>query len=76
MIENDAFVAVCERLQSQSKALKKQLAVSLANIGVRADNLPRNYEQALGYLTGGPYLGFITGRVGPKLRRLFKGKSR
>jgi len=76
VIENEAFQKVCDQLQSQSKALKKQLAVSLANIGVRADSLPRNYEQALGYLTGGPYLGFITGRVGPRLRRLFKGNSR
>ena len=76
VIENEAFQKVCDELQQQSKSLKKQLAVSLANIGVRADNLPRNYEQALGYLTGGPYLGFITGRVGPRLRRFFTGSGK
>jgi hypothetical protein len=71
VVENDAFHDFRRSMKRESRALKKQLAVSLANIGLRADQLPKNYEQALGYLTGGPYLGFLSGRVGPRLRRFF-----
>lgn len=71
LVQNSAFEQFCHSMKQETKALKKQLALSLANIGMRADRLPDNYEQALGYLTGGPYLGFLGGRVGPKLRRLF-----
>lgn len=71
VVQNAAFETFCESMKSESRQLKKQLAVSVASIGVRADNLPRNYEQALGYLTGGPYLGFLGGQVGPRLRKFF-----
>ena len=71
VIENEAFHQFCRSMKRETRALKKQLAISLANIGVRADQLPNNFDQALGYLTGGPYLGFLSGRIGPRLRRLF-----
>jgi hypothetical protein len=76
VVQNEAFLEFQRSMKRESRALKKQLAIALANIGVRADQLPNNFDQALGYLTGGPYVGFLSGRIGPRLRRLFsKGQS-
>lgn len=71
MIENEAFDRVLQDLKVQAKALKKQLAVSVANVSIRSKTLPKQYDQALSYLVGGPYAGLLGGRFGPKLRSFF-----
>lgn len=73
VVENQAFEDNLKIMQQQSKALKRQLATSLAAMSVRAKTLPRRYDQALSYLVGGPYAGLLGGRFGPKIRGLFSG---
>ena len=75
VIENEAFQASLEAFRKESKALKKQLGVSLANMSFRSEHLPKRYEQALSYLVGGPHLGLLGGRLGPKIRRFFGKKE-
>ena len=71
VVENDAYLANLEIIKKESRALKKQLMVSLANIGARADQLPKQYDQAVCYAAGGPYLGMLGGRFLPKVRKFF-----
>lgn len=71
VIENDAYFANLEIIKKESRALKKQLMVSLANIGARADHLPKQYDQAVCYAAGGPYIGMLGGRFLPKVRKFF-----
>ena len=60
----------------EAKALKTQLGVSVANIGVRAESMPSQYFQATGYSFGGPYAGMLAGRFGPMLKRWTSGKKK
>lgn len=76
VVENDRYEAVLGLLKKESKALKKQLLLSLANIGARAEHLPSQYDQAICYTAGGPYLGMLGGRLMPKVRGFFGKKSR
>ena len=71
VIENEAYFANLEIIKKESRALKKQLMVSLANIGARADHLPKQYDQAVCYAAGGPYIGMLGGRFLPKVRKIF-----
>ena len=70
VIENEAFEDLLAMLRVQTKSMKKQLAVSVANVSVRSKTLPKQYDQALSYLVGGPYAGLIGGRFGQFIRRL------
>lgn len=71
VIENKSLENTLRELKLESKALKRQLWVTLGNTGARAKSLPKHYDQALSYLVGGPYAGLLGGRFGPKVRRLF-----
>lgn len=56
--------------QSEAKALKAQLRISVANSTLRAEHMPSQYYQASGYAFGGPMMGMVAGKVGPFLQRL------
>lgn len=71
VVENANFESHLAYLKKEAKALKKQLALSVANVSVRSSKLPHQYDQALSYLVGGPYAGFLGARIGPKIRRFF-----
>lgn len=58
--------------REEAKLMKRRLGVSLANISVRAETLPSQYDQASGYFLGGPYAGLIGGKIGPVFRRFFR----
>lgn len=75
VVQNEPFEAHLRLLKAEGKALKKQLALSIANVGLRASRLPKQYDQALSYLVGGPYAGFLGAKFGPKIRSLFPGKE-
>jgi hypothetical protein len=75
VIENDAFRDLLSMLKAQSKAMKKQLAVSVANVSVRSKALPKQYDQALSYLVGGPYAGLLGGRFGQIFRRMTSSRE-
>jgi hypothetical protein len=59
----------------EAKAMKSQLRVSLANIALRAEAMPSQYDQASGYVLGGPYAGMLAGTVTPFLRYVMKGRK-
>lgn len=71
VIENQALEDLLVVLRKQCKALKRQLAGSLASMTVFSKPLPKHYSQAAGYLTGGPTVGLLAGHLGPKFRNLF-----
>lgn len=75
VVENEAFENHLKVLKTEGKALKKQLALSVANVGLRASQLPKQYDQALSYLVGGPYAGFLGAKFGPKIRGLFSRRE-
>ncbi len=76
VVEDDRLEAKRRLWMVEAKEMRKRLGVSLANISVRAEHLPSQYDQASGYVLGGPYAGLLGGKVGPMLRKLFRRGSR
>lgn len=71
VVENEAFERNLAFLKVEAKALKKQLAISVANVSLRSKKLPKQYEQAIAYVAGGPVAGMLGAKFGPHLRGLF-----
>lgn len=61
---------------AEAKALRSQLKVSLANIGLRAESMPSQYYQASGYVIGGPYAGLLGGKLTPWLNKLSRSRQK
>lgn len=75
VVRDDHLEAKVRQWMIEAKEMRKRLGVSLANISVRAERLPSQYDQASGYVLGGPYAGLLGGKVGPMFRRLFRRKA-
>lgn len=74
VVEDERLEAKVRYWMIEAKEMRKRLGVSLANISVRAEHLPSQYDQASGYVLGGPYAGLLGGKIGPVFRRILRRK--